>query len=78
MKKEIETLAKNTVADIANKPISRKEAIKKTSLLAVSAATTMLLLNSPKAQACSPGKEDRYPDRGRKPGGGHGGGRGRG
>lgn len=50
MKKEIENLAKKTVADIANKPISRKEAIKKTGYMAVSAATMMLLLNNP-AQA---------------------------
>ncbi|MBV5313189.1 MAG: hypothetical protein JZU47_07820 [Prolixibacteraceae bacterium] len=50
MKKEIENLAKKTVADIASKPISRKEAIKKTGYMAVSAATMMLLLNNP-AQA---------------------------
>jgi|JFJP01.1.fsa_nt_gi hypothetical protein len=54
MKNEIENLAKKTVADIANKPISRKEAIKKTGYVVASAATMMLLLNSPKAQACSP------------------------
>lgn len=50
MKKEIETLAKKTASDLANKPISRKEAIKKTGYMAVSAATMMLLLNTP-AQA---------------------------
>jgi len=50
MKKEIENLAKKAVSDIANKPISRKEAIKKTGYMAVSAATMMLLLNNP-AQA---------------------------
>jgi hypothetical protein len=50
MKKEIENLAKKTVSDIANKPISRKEAIKKTGYMAVSAATMMVLLNNP-AQA---------------------------
>lgn len=50
MKKEIEDLAKNAVSDIASKPISRKEAIKKTGYMAVSAATMMLLLNNP-AQA---------------------------
>ena len=47
MKKEIETLAKKTASDLANKPISRKEAIKKTGYMAVSAATMMLLLNTP-------------------------------
>ena len=50
MKKEIENLAKKAVADIASKPISRKEAIRKTGYMAVSAATMMLLLNNP-AQA---------------------------
>jgi len=47
MKKEIENLAKKAVSDIANKPISRKEAIKKTGYMAVSAATMMLLLSNP-------------------------------
>lgn len=47
MKKEIESLAKKAVSDIASKPISRKEAIKKTGYMAVSAATMMLLLNTP-------------------------------
>lgn len=77
MKNEIENLAKKTVADIASRPISRKEAIKKTGFLAVSAATTMLLLNSPKAQASSPCNDDRHPDKGNNHGG-HGGGKGRG
>ncbi len=47
MKKEITNLAKKAATDLANKPISRKEAIKKTGYMAVSAATMMLLLNSP-------------------------------
>lgn len=47
-------IKKNQVADIEVKKISRKEAIKKTGYIAVSAATMMILLNSPKAQACSP------------------------
>ncbi len=47
MKKEITNLAKKTASDLATKPISRKEAIKKTGYMAVSAATMMLLLNSP-------------------------------
>lgn len=34
--------------------ISRKEAIKKTGLVAASAATMMILMKSQKAQACSP------------------------
>jgi hypothetical protein len=50
MKKEIESMTKKAVSDIASKPISRKEAIKKTGYMAVSAATMMLLLSNP-AQA---------------------------
>lgn len=50
MKKQLKDLAKKTADDIANKPISRKEAIKKTGYVALSAATMMLLLNNP-AQA---------------------------
>lgn len=46
MKKEITNLAKKTASDLATKPISRKEAIKKTGYMAVSAATMMLLLNN--------------------------------
>ena len=69
MKKEIKNLATKTASDLATKPISRKEAIKKTGYMAVSAATMMLLLNQP-AQAgpqCSPvhsgggDKDDRRP-----------------
>lgn len=46
MKKEITNLAKKAASDLATKPISRKEAIKKTGYMAVSAATMMLLLNN--------------------------------
>jgi hypothetical protein len=53
MKEEMKNLAKKAVEDIASKPISRKEAIKKTGYMAVSAATMMLLLNNP-AQANRP------------------------
>lgn len=78
MKKEVEQLVKKTASDLANKPISRKEAIKKTGYMAVSAATMMLLLNRP-AQAgpqCSPvhsgggdHDRDRNRDKGKKGGG---------
>ena len=47
MKKELENLETKAVQDIAKKTISRKEAIKKTGYMAVSAATMMLLLNTP-------------------------------
>lgn len=60
MKNEMKNLAKKTVEDIASKPISRKEAIKKTGYIALSAATMMILLSGP-AQAG--GREDH--ERGR-------------
>jgi hypothetical protein len=50
MKEQIKDLAKKTADDIANKPISRKEALKKTGYVALTAASMMLLLNNP-AQA---------------------------
>ena len=54
MKQKIEQIAKKTIADIEKKKISRKEAIKKTGYLAVSAATLMILLSNPdKAAAAS-------------------------
>lgn len=53
MKKKIVEIAKKEIEDINVKKISRKEAIKKTGYMAVSAATMMILLNSPKAQASS-------------------------
>jgi len=65
MKKEIEKVEKKAVSGIASKPISRKEAIKKTGYMAVSAATMMLLLSDP-AQAGG--------GRGGRGGGGHSGG----
>lgn len=58
MKNEIENFAKEAASDIATKPISRKDAIKKTGYIAVSAATMMLLLNSP-AHACTSQTTDR-------------------
>jgi len=50
MKEQIKNLAKKTADDMANKPISRKEAIKKTGYIALSAAGMMMLLSNP-AQA---------------------------
>jgi hypothetical protein len=47
MKKEMKNLAQKAVEDIASKPISRKEAIKKTGYMAASAATMMILLSNP-------------------------------
>jgi len=59
MKKEITNLAKKTASDLATKPISRKEAIKKTGYMAVSAATMMLLLNN-SAQAGGGGPQTSH------------------
>ena len=56
MKKKIEEIAKKTIDDLEGKKITRKQAIKKTGLIAISAATMMMLLSSPeKAQAASSG-----------------------
>ncbi len=55
MKKELLKENKLTSKGINDKKISRKEAIKKTGYVALSAATMMLLLSSPaKGSASSP------------------------
>lgn len=55
MKKKIEEIAKREVADLDKKKITRKQAIKKTGLIAVSAATMMMLLSSnAQAQTSNP------------------------
>jgi len=53
MKKKIEDIAKKKLAELDEKKISRKEAIKKTGLIAVSAATRMMFLSPNNAQAQS-------------------------
>ncbi|QGY47460.1 hypothetical protein GM418_28460 [Maribellus comscasis] len=54
MKEKNEGLVENGGELFEEKKISRKEAIKKTGLVAASATTMMILMNSQKAQACSP------------------------
>ena len=55
MKKKIEEIAKRTIDDLEQKKITRLQAIKKTGLIAMSAATMMILLSNPaKAQSASP------------------------
>lgn len=55
MKKKIEEIAKEKIAEPNSKLITRGEAIKKVGYIAVSAATMMILLGSPnKAMATSP------------------------
>jgi len=61
MKKGIKEITNEKVADLAGKKITRKDAIKKTGYIAVSAATMMILLGSPKkAQASSPAPVDPW------------------
>jgi len=56
MKNRISEIAKKAVDDLDQKKITRKQAIKKTGLIAVSAATMMMLLSNPaNAQVASPG-----------------------
>ena len=47
MKKKIEEIANEKIADLKGKKITRKEAIKKSGYMAVSAATMMILLSNP-------------------------------
>ena len=55
MKEKTEDIAKGEIADLKKKKLTRKEAIKKSGYIAISVATTMILLGSPnKAQATSP------------------------
>jgi len=55
MKKKIEEIAKKSIDDLSQKKITRKQAIKKTGLIAVSAATMMMLLSTnAQAQASVP------------------------
>ena len=55
MKNKIKEIAPKKITDLEEKKITRKEAIKKTGYIAVSAATMMILLSNPnKAQAASP------------------------
>jgi len=55
MKNKIKEIAPKKITDLEEKKITRKEAIKKTGYIAISAATMMILLSNPnKAQAASP------------------------
>jgi len=53
MKNKLKEIAQKTIVDLEEKKISRKEAIKKTSYIAVSAATMMLLLSNPSTAAAA-------------------------
>ena len=55
MKKKIEEISKENLPGLKDKKISRKEALRKSGFIALSAATTLILLGSPnKAAATSP------------------------
>jgi hypothetical protein len=68
MEKKLQKIAKMEMEALQEKKISRKEAIKKTGYMAVSAATMMILLSSPsQAQSSQPAPP---PDTPKKSGGG--------
>ena len=68
MEKKLKEIAKKELEGLQEKKISRKEAIKKTGYMAVSAATMMILLSSPsQAQSSEPAPPPCTPD---KPNGG--------
>ena len=54
MKKKIEEPVKKEQEALPKKKISRKEAIKKTGFIALSAATMLVLLNTPSHAQASP------------------------
>lgn len=55
MEKKIEKIVSEKLIDLKAKKMTRKEAIRKSGYIAVSAATMMILIGSPnKAQAGSP------------------------
>ena len=68
MEKKLKEIAKKELEGLLEKKISRKEAIKKTGYIAVSAATMMILINSPsQAQSSQPAPP---PDKPNSPSGG--------
>ena len=63
MKKKEATIAKEITEDTNSNLITRKEAIKKTAYIALSAATMMILLSNPnnaKAETTSPAPPDNF------------------
>ena len=64
MKKKIVEIAKKELERLQEKKISRKEAIKKTGFIVLSAATMMVLLKSPAQASTSPAPPPSRGDRG--------------
>ena len=69
MEKKLNDIAKKSVAELGDKKITRKDAIKKTGFIAASAATMMVLLNNPaqagnrhKGYQCSPSGDNNWDD----------------
>ena len=69
MKNKLQKIAKKELEVFQEKKISRKEAIKMTGYIALSAATTMILLGTPKTASASPAPPPQSPPSG---GGGRG------
>lgn len=62
MKKKTEEISKENLTDLKEKKISRKDALRKSGYIALSAATTLILLGSPnKAAASSPANPPSWP-----------------
>ena len=62
MKNKIKEIAGEKISELEEKKITRKEALKKTGYIALSAATMMILLSNPnKAQAASPSAPPAWP-----------------
>lgn len=64
MKKRLQEVANKELETLQVKKITRKEAIRKAGYIAVSAATTMILLGTPKTASASPAPPPAEPQRG--------------
>jgi hypothetical protein len=61
MKKKIEEIGNKTFEEPDLKKITRKEALKKSGYIVISAATMMILLSTPKKAAASPAGPTPWP-----------------
>lgn len=58
MNKKNNDIGKVEISNVDEKKITRKQALKKTGLIALSAATMMMLISTPKAAHASPGSPE--------------------
>ena len=72
MKRKFQEIAKKELEVLQEKKISRKDAIKKTGYIAISAATMMILLGTPKTASASPAPPRSNPPTNAPSGGVHG------